>query len=444
MALNRRDALRNTGLATAAALLPTAVTTTGRAAAAPSVAAAKRPWYELGLMADPILDDVLLFYLSATWSRQADIGEVLDTAAKIKRNDEWSWPREWTRTADRLRDAGRSIERRGHRLSAGATLMRAATYYRAALHRWPAPRDQRVRRLTERADASFRAAVALLELPGEPVQIPYEGTTLPGWFFEARLRNGTRRENAPLFIVHNGRDAWAEDCLYIAEGLNERGIHCLMFDGPGQGKVLRLKGLPLRPDWERVVSRVVDFAVAQRGVDHRRLALMGISMGGALAPRAAAYEPRLKLLVANPGVLNWAQITFDGLRRYLGDELVDLLDRDPAAFDAQVAKLMEQNAFLRWGVTDLVWKHGEATPSATLRAMHAYDNRGVAERITAHTLVMDGTADPWAQGKALFGALRARKDYMLFTAEDTGLIHVQNGALGVSSQRLFDWVEPHL
>ena len=197
MALNRREALRNTGLATAAALVPVAVTTRGRAAAAPPVSTEKRPWYELGLMADPILDDVLLFYLSATWTRQADIGEVLDTAARVKRDDDWSWPREWTRTADRLRRTGRDIERRGHRLSAGATLMRAATYYRAALHRWPAPTDRRLRGLTKRADASFGAAVSLLELPGERVGIPFEGRTLPGWFFEARLRNGRRRRAWP-------------------------------------------------------------------------------------------------------------------------------------------------------------------------------------------------------------------------------------------------------
>jgi hypothetical protein len=57
---------------------------------------------------------------------------------------------------------------------------------------------------------------------------------------------------------------------------------------------------------------------------------------------------------------------------------------------------------------------------------------------------MDGAADPWGQGRQLFRALQAPKDYMRFTAKDTGLAHVQNGALGVSSQRLFDWLEPHL
>jgi hypothetical protein len=76
--------------------------------------------------------------------------------------------------------------------------------------------------------------------------------------------------------------------------------------------------------------------------------------------------------------------------------------------------------------------------------MKEYDLDGVADRITARTLVVDGEADAWAQAKPLYDALQAPKDYMLFTAEDTGLVHVQAGALAVASQRLFDWLEEHL
>ena len=429
MRVSRRDALRTTGLAAGLAVMP------GMAERAP--ARRPRPWWELG-MADPVLDQVLLFYLGATWQGQADVGEVLDTANRVDPKDEWSWPREWTRTADRLRHAGAEIARQNHRRSAGETLMRASTYYRAALHRFPQPADPRAKRLARRAAGAFARAVELLELPAERVRIPYERTTLPGYLFRAP------RRRAPLLIVHEGRDAWAEDCLYLAEGATRRGYHCLVFDGPGQGTALRLQGLPFRPDWERVVTPVVDFAVGRPEVDRKRIALMGISMGGALAPRAAAFERRLKILVANPGVLNWAELIDGQMRQFLGAEVYGLLESDPRAFDARVADRMRRDAFLRWGVRDLVWKHGARSPSQALLAMKAYDNRDSVARITARTLVMDGTGDPWAQGRRLFAAVRAPKDYMLFTAEDTGLLHVQNGALGVGSQRLFDWLDDEL
>jgi hypothetical protein len=61
-----------------------------------------RPWYELGMMADPILDQTLLFYVAMTWSGQADVGECLETASRVNPSDPDSWPEEWTKTAGRL------------------------------------------------------------------------------------------------------------------------------------------------------------------------------------------------------------------------------------------------------------------------------------------------------------------------------------------------------
>jgi pimeloyl-ACP methyl ester carboxylesterase len=448
METTRRDALKRSGLAAAAAVTAGGATARSALADGPSgvksADKAKKPWYELDVMDDAVLNDVLLFYLSASYQQLTDIGEVLDTATRVDAADRWSWPREWVKTADRVRALGEASHSDGHRQSAGETLMRASTYYRAALHRWPEPGDRRVKTLTTKAVATYETALELLDLEVESVRIPYERTTLPGWLFRATGKDGKPLAKAPLLIIHEGRDAWAEDCLYLARGAMRRGYHCLVFDGPGQGKVLRLQGLPLRPDWERVVTPVVDFAVRQRGVDPHRLALMGLSMGGALAPRAAAFEHRLKLLIANPGVLDWAAIVDGQMRGYLGDGVVGLLDTDPAAFDAKVRAIMARNAFLRWGVDDLMWKHGGKTPSETLLGMRAYNNRPVVDRITARTLVMDGTADPYAQGKLLMGALRAPKHHMLFTAQDTGLAHVQNGALGVSSQRFFDWFDRYI
>ena len=168
---------------------------------------------------------------------------------------------------------------------------------------------------------------APLPLPAQPVRIPYEGTTLPGYFFRAPGIGA-----APILLVHEGRDAWAEDVTYIARDANARGWHCLTFDGPGMGQTLRLQGLPFRPDWEKVITPVVDFAVRQPGVDAHRIALMGLSMGGALAPRAAASEKRLKLLVANPGVYEWSRVVTGFINDRM-PEIADLPEKDPARFN---------------------------------------------------------------------------------------------------------------
>jgi pimeloyl-ACP methyl ester carboxylesterase len=401
--------------------------------------AADHPWYDLRMMPDPILDQVLLFYLGEARMGMTDVGEVLDTASRVKADDEYSWTREWERTAERLRAAAEAGEKAGHPLGAGESFMRAAAYYRAALHRHPDPTAPEVRTLSEREIACFTRAIRLLSLPAQSVKIPYEGTTLPGYLF----RSSAAGKKAPILIVHTGRDAWAEDDMYIAQEALKRGWHCLLFDGPGQGRTLRLQGLAFRPDWEKVITPVVDFALRQPGVDPDRIALMGISMGGALAPRAAAFEKRLKILVANPGVLDWGRV-FTGFIAERFPETVDMPEKDPQAFNALMAQVIAGNAFMRWGLRDTMWKHGCATPAQLVLEMKKYTNKGFAEKITAKTLVVDGEAEEFGQAKELFAALRCPKDYLLFTAAEAAQLHVQTGSSAVSSQRIFDWLEENL
>ena len=93
-------------------------------------------------------------------------------------------------------------------------------------------------------------------------------------------------------IMHGGFDGWAEELHHCgALAAQERGYTVITFDGPGQGRPC-YEGLVFRPDWESVVSPVIDWAAARPEVDPGRIALFGLSMGGGLAPRAAARRPR--------------------------------------------------------------------------------------------------------------------------------------------------------
>ncbi len=148
----------------------------GAQAGAPD--AAPRPWYDLRMMPDPILDQVLLFYLSEARHGMTDIGEVLDTAGRVRDDDELSWTREWFKTAERVRAMAEAGEKAGHPRGAGAAYLRASAYYRAALHRHPDPSAPEIRQMAEKEVASYLKAIALLSYPAEPVRIPYEGATL--------------------------------------------------------------------------------------------------------------------------------------------------------------------------------------------------------------------------------------------------------------------------
>jgi len=224
----------------------------------------KKPWYELNKMGDEVLDQVLLFYMGEAWTGMTDIGEVLETAQRVDVSDPESWAREWRRTAERLDSAALRTEAKGHRLSAGELSLRAASYYRAALHRHMNPASPEVAELAGKEVAAFCRAMRLLKLPVKRVKIPCEGTTLAAYWYGHN--DGMRR---PVVIAHQGRDAWAEDNFFIGREALRRGYNCLIVDGPGQGSTLRLQGLTFRPDWERVITPAVDWLVARPDVDPR-------------------------------------------------------------------------------------------------------------------------------------------------------------------------------
>jgi hypothetical protein len=76
-----------------------------------------------------------------------------------------------------------------------------------------------------------------------------------------------------------------------------------------------------------------------------------------------------------------------------------------------------------------------------------FDNTPIVDQITCRMLIMDGEGEVFSAGQAqkLYDALNnCPKDYMLFTAEDTGLLHCQNGAAAVAMRGMFDWLDQHI
>ncbi|MFH9795155.1 alpha/beta hydrolase family protein [Streptomyces virginiae] len=224
----------------------------------------------------------------------ADFGEVVSTGKRITEGDYDSWFVEWTATADRVSGEAEKALAAGHRISARDGFLRASNYYRSAeffLHGHPC--DPRHDHAYDRSVACFRAAAALFTPVIEPVEIPYEDTTLPGYFYRVD-DSGTPR---PTLIMHNGFDGTAEELHFFgAMAAVERGDNVLAFDGPGMPGPRHHQGPVFRPDWESVITPVVDFAETLPEVDDSRIALVGLSMGGLLAPpgppRSSTVWPR--------------------------------------------------------------------------------------------------------------------------------------------------------
>lgn len=376
----------------------------------------------------------------------ASFGEVLATSARIRAGDYDSWYDAWNGIGDRISKDGDAQLAKGHKVSARDSYLRASNYYRSSeffLHANPA--DPRVTRAYRRSVDSYKAAAKLWDVPIEPVEIPYEGKTLPGYLH----RVDTSSRPRPLLILHTGFDGTAEEMHWLgARAAVERGYHVLAFDGPGQFGALHRDGLVFRPDWEKVVTPVVDFALTLKGVDHRRIALRGDSMGGYLAPRAAAFEPRLAALIANDGLYDYAAPYFQGVPEAQRAQVIAMAKAGPSpAIDAMMKMAMKASPVARWSITHGLYSFGARSPSEYLHMATAYTLAGgIAERIRCPTLVCNAEGDLFFkdQPQQLFDHLTCPRTLISFSNEDGAGAHCEAGATRLASARMYDWLDEAL
>lgn len=372
----------------------------------------------------------------------ADFGEVVATASQITAGDYDSWHDAWLATAERVEAEARAA----HPISARDGFLRASTYYRSAeffLH--GNPDDPRIEHAFTRGVACFRSAIAHLAAV-EPVEIPYGETTLSGYFYRA---SGERPK--PTLVMHNGFDGSAEELHFFgAVGGQERGYHVLTFDGPGQATAIHRDKLPFRPDWENVVGPVLDFLLTDPTVDPERIALLGLSLGGMLAPRAAAFETRLAAVVAVDGV-------YDGstaITTFLEMDRVEISRRANAAHDEELDELIaaarDDSPVVRWAYDHGRYAMGVQTDRQFLAALLKYNVMdGIAEQITCPVLVCEAAEDLFfagdesreAEPRRLYEHLTAPKKLLTFTATEGAAEHCHSGAQRLAVGRIFDWLD---
>jgi dipeptidyl aminopeptidase/acylaminoacyl peptidase len=224
-----------------------------------------------------------------------DYNDFVRTAGGIVRWDEWLGA--WTATAEVHLRLGRAALDAGHQRSAGEAFLRAAVGYHFAKFVWVLDAGAN-RRATEAAVRSLYLAHALLDPTAERIEAPLADRT---GSVVANLRRPAGQEPAPVVVLIPGLDSTKEE-FWIWEGVFlRRGMATLSLDGPGQGET----GfeMPIRPDYEVAVSAVIDaLALAdRRDLDLGRIGAAGVSLGGYYAPRAAAFEPRIKAVAGVSG-----------------------------------------------------------------------------------------------------------------------------------------------
>lgn len=423
--------------------------------AVPPPAPTANPAGGVTFFAQDDLNFEVLFALGAVGYGAGETGEIIATINQVQAAGAsyQTYYDNFVDTGNRVATLADRELKAGHLASARSAYLRAAQYFDQALYfvlgtSTPAA-EPTVYAAMQR---QWNLAALLMDPPFERVAIPYGKITLPGYFLKATTSNVRR----PTVIVNNGSDAQLVDVFAWggAAGL-ERGYNVLLFEGPGQGSMLFERQIGFRPDWEHVITPIVDWLRARPDVDSKRIGLTGWSFCGQLVARAAAFEHRLGAVCSDPGIVD-AWLAWPASIRSLFTPTatqphVDAIwsnDIVPHVTDPSERFGFSKRSEI-YGKTFLsAARAGRLFPSLWAFGQTAmqYDCGDVASRIDTPYLVMNYELESFYPGgaQALFSALHGHKTFATMTTADGAEYHDAPMAPQRRNQVVFDWLDDTL
>lgn len=287
-----------------------------------------------------------------------------EAAAKIHDTD--SWLSTWVALARLAESSGR------HDL--------AAAYYQLA-HFYLRDRDPRKQVIGNQLKENFYKTVDRSKLEFD--RVPYEGKILPA--VQIRQTGATQ-----TLLLHGGFDSLLEELIGLCQNLlSLKNYNFIMFEGPGQGQAAA-DGLALTPEWEKPVRAVLDYYQLDNAD------LLGMSLGGYLSMRAAAFEPRVRKVIA----FDMMYCAIDSIMMKLNDRMKALIEKiDKPDVAAEIDKIFTEKARTDIDLAFKLYKTYDithvATPSMMVKTIKQYTLNGIEERITQDVLLLAGTRDQY-------------------------------------------------
>jgi hypothetical protein len=397
----------------------------------------------LQLSTDSAFNFQFLIALGDATTGGADITPVLGVAKNIKPGDMASYSEEFYKLANHTKSEAESPGNSYDDINVRDTWFSASQYFRRAdfyLHaNWSNPL---ITSLWAEQTEAFNKALAALPIPGKRVRIPATKgnfTIEAIWYAASESKHG----KLPTLIIGNGYDAAQEDSYhyFVAPAL-ARGWNCITYEGPGQPTVRRNQNIGFIPEWENVVTPVVDYVLSQKSqvVDKDRLALIGNSFGSTLAARAAAFEPRLSAVVFVDGVWdNYAAFSAELPTNILAIyEAGNYTEFDQEVFSLRETGKLSTNA--AWGLDQGLWSFYTHSPSNFFTQTKQYSLKDIASKIKMPVFVGNADYDSEYPGQAI--EVKAALGDIATLHNFTGVAgyHCQTGAGQELSRTMFAWL----
>ncbi len=218
-----------------------------------------------------------------------------------------------------------------------------------------------------------------------------------------------------------------------------------MFEGPGQGRPLHHYALKMEPEWENPTKAILDYFKLND------VTLIGMSLGGFLAPRAAAFEPRISRLVL------WG-VVYDLMgqnklsTRLLLKIFIKLKARSVTnrLFERIMSKRSlndPKRIHSEWFFSHALFNTGcESVYDYLKEASEKYTTKNISHLVKQDVLVLVGEDDINGKARSFYkkqiDALTNAKSVTgrIFTKEENASHHCQAGNVGLALDYILDWL----
>ena len=268
--------------------------------------------------------------------------------------------------------------------------------------------------------------------PSARSEVAFDGLRLPAWSFPAPRPSGT-------MVIFGGFDSYIEEFFPIFATIQQKGFSVIAFEGPGQGAVIEEQKAPMIPEWHRPVAAMLD------AFNLNDVTLIGISLGGCLAIRTAAHEPRVRRVVAFDVLSDF----FECMMRSApgaGESVIRglLFTGADALLDRLIGRLSRGNPVAEWGIAQACHVFGSERPSQAFRAAQTYHTRDVSGNVRHDVLLFAGSRDHYVPLPQLWDQMHLLSNARsvtarVFSREEQAQAHCQVGNMPLAIDTICDW-----
>ncbi len=199
--------------------------------------------------------------------------------------------------------------------------------------------------------------------------------------------NGGGKASCSL-LLHGGNDSYFEELFFPMLYLSQAGFDVYLFEGPGQGGVLRVQDAKFSHEWEKPVSTILDFFHLENA------AIIGVSLGGYLAPRAAAFEKRITKVIAWSIFPDFFHVVLSDHPGNVASFIEKILSSPvKGIMNGFYKKMMKDNELVRWNLLHGMYAYDAKTPMEYIDRIRKFTLHGIADKITQDVLVLGAKED---------------------------------------------------